>query len=144
MIYLLRSLEVHLDEGTNRRICLNTSQNDRRFSSSCNDLQGNNQHKMGPPRYKLVYKPLWLPVTIVISTIKPLIRQLSYLGGPILHEQSDLFLHQKPTRYRTSKSAKSAVQAARDSDSISVVFPRRGELPGGITYGPAVIIVTLI
>ena len=41
-------------------------------------------YKMGPPRYKLVYKPLSLSVTIVISTIKPLIRQLSYLGGPIL------------------------------------------------------------
>ena len=40
---------------------------------------------MGPPRYKLVYKPLYLPVSIVISTIKLLIKQLSYLGGPILY-----------------------------------------------------------
>ena len=38
---------------------------------------------MGPPRYKLVSKPFYLPVTIVISTIQPLLRQLNAIDwGP--------------------------------------------------------------
>ena len=42
-------------------------------------------YRVGPPSYKWVYKPLQALLTIAISTIKPLIRQLSYLGGPILY-----------------------------------------------------------
>ena len=40
-------------------------------------------YRMGPPRYQLVYKPLSPPLTIVISTIKPLTRQLNAIDwGP--------------------------------------------------------------
>ena len=52
---------------------------------------GGGGYRMGPPSYELVYEPLKPSLTIVISTIKPLTRQLSYLGGPILYPLESSF-----------------------------------------------------
>ena len=54
--------------------------------------------RMGPPKYVswFINQEITPMNTIVISTIKPLIRQLSYLGGPILWGDNVFFCGLKP------------------------------------------------
>ena len=59
-------------------------------SNNNSNNNDNSNIQDGAPSSKWVYKPIKTLLTIVVSTIKPLIRQLSYLGGPILYSNINL------------------------------------------------------
>ena len=106
--------------------------------------------KDGPPSYKLVYKPLQPPLTLVTSTInhriQPLIRQLNaILGAP----SCILWLHNQPAAWlcwslhassESKDRGKRSLAASRSGRHSERQVPKPLETNGPVNSTPRIII----